>query len=163
MTQGNRSVSELGDDIGRQLTSFVSLLESVYTQDPELAEVLADDFSNRMRESYRELFVQMTSIISEELGKEPAKRMKPKKKRGRRPKSASNSSIDTTDISNAGVGVEELEENPQSLLANLNDGEDVDVMLGNALQQGGLTNRSAAPDPSSWDTNNPTMRRIDTD
>lgn len=162
MTQGNRSVSELGDDIGRQLTSFVSLLESVYTQDPELAEVLADDFSNRMRESYRKLFVQMTSIISEELGKEPSKRMKPKKKRGRRPK-AMNTPIDTTDISNAGVGVEELEENPQSLLANLTDGEDVDSMLGNALQRGGLTNRAAAPDPSSWDTNNPTMKRIDSD
>ena len=161
MTQGNRSVAELGDDIGRQLTSFVSLLESVYTQDPELAEVLADDFSNRMRESYRKLFVQMTSIISEELGKEPSKRMKPKKKRGRRPKTAVNDPVDTTDISNAGVGVEELEENPQSLLANLSDGEDVDLMLGNALQRGGLTNRAGSPDPSSWDTNNPTMKRID--
>ena len=30
MTQGNRSVAELGDDIGRQLTSFVSLLDILY-------------------------------------------------------------------------------------------------------------------------------------
>ena len=104
----------------------------------------------------------MTSIISEELGKEPSKRMKPKKKRGRSPK-VTNTPVDTTDISNAGVGVEELEENPHSLLANLSDGEDVDLMLGNALQRGGLTNRAGSPDPSSWDTNNPTMKRIDPD
>ena len=56
-----------------------------------------------------------------------------------------------------------MEENPQSLLANLSDGEDVDLMLGNALQRGGLTNRAGSPDPSSWDTNNPTMKRIDSD
>ena len=99
MTQGNRSVAELGDDIGRQLTSFVSLLESVYTQDPELADVLADDFSNKLRDSYQKLFVQMTATISEELAKEPSKRMKPKKKRGRRPKAAMDASVDTTDIS----------------------------------------------------------------
>ena len=161
MTQGNRSVAELGDDIGRQLTSFVSLLESVYTQDPELADVLADDFSNKLRDSYQKLFVQMTATISEELAKEPSKRMKPKKKRGRSPKASMDASVDTTDISNSGVGVEELEANPQSLLQNLSDGEDVDVMLGNALQRGGLTDRAGGSRTSSWDTDNPTMKRID--
>ena len=161
MTQGNRSVAELGDDIGRQLTSFVSLLEIFYTQDPELADVLADDFSNKLRDSYQKLFVQMTATISEELAKEPSKRMKPKKKRGRRPKAAMDASVDTTDISNSGVGVEELEANPQSLLQNLSDGEDVDVMLGNALQRGGLTDRAGGSRTSSWDTDNPTMKRID--
>ena len=103
----------------------------------------------------------MTATISEELAKEPSKRMKPKKKRGRRPKATMDASVDTTDISNSGVGVEELEANPQSLLQNLSDGEDVDVMLGNALQRGGLTDRAGGSRTSSWDTDNPTMKRID--
>ena len=164
MMQNTSGVSQLGEDIGRQLQSFISLLESVATQDSELAEVLADDFANQMRESYQQLFVEMTSKIREELAKDPSKRMKPKKRRGRKPKSSS-SIVDsvTTDISDAGVGVEELEENPQSLLRKLEDGEDVDALLGNALQGGGVTRRSSAPPPSSWDTDNPTMRRINPD
>jgi hypothetical protein len=160
--QNTSSVSQLGEDIGRQLQSFISLLESIHTQDSELAEVLAEDFSNRMRESYRQLFVEMTKTISEELSKDPSKRMKPKKRRGRKPKSAV-TEVDTTDISDSGVGVEELEENPQSLLRALEDGEDVNALLGNAMQSGGVTKRAAGTPPSSWDRENPTMRRIDPD
>ena len=104
----------------------------------------------------------MTKTISEELSKDPSKRMKPKKRRGRKPKSAI-TEVDTTDISDSGVGVEELEENPQSLLRALEDGEDVNALLGNAMQSGGVTKRSAGIPPSSWDRENPTMRRIDPD
>ncbi|MAH47483.1 hypothetical protein CMI37_16785 [Candidatus Pacearchaeota archaeon] len=171
MTQESSGVAQLGEDIGKQLQSFVSLLESVGTQDAELAEVLADDFANRMRISYQKLFVEMTSTISVELAKDPSKRLKPKKKRGRKRKidSAPIIAAPMTDLerrqalldSERGVGVEELEDNSAtSIVQNVENEDDIAGLLERTVRGGGPTSRASVSETTSWDTENPTMRRI---
>ena len=59
------------------------------------------------------------------------------------------------------MGAEELPENPDSLLAQINDPEQVDLALSQSMREQRVTDRSEGREPDSrFNRNNPTMKRI---
>jgi len=145
------SVGTLAGDLDSILRSFGSMLEGVYHIDEELASEIAEKFSNRLRDDARAIYAEMTAEISEGL-KKPAR--KPRK---RKIKTEMMESIDEPDRA---IGQEELPANDNTLL-HADDPGDVAVLAEKLLSNTRVTDRSGGPSTSSWDTNNPTMKRID--
>jgi len=93
----------------------------------------------------------MTAEISEGL-KKPAR--KPRK---RKIKTEMMESIDEPDRA---IGQEELPANDNTLL-HAEDPGDVALLAEKLLSNTRVTDRSGGANTSNWDTNNPTMKRID--
>ena len=147
------SVGTLAGDLDSILRSFGSMLEGVYHIDEELASEMADKFSTRLREDARAIYAEMTAEISEGLKKPP------KKPRKRRIKAEIVESSDFMDEPDRAIGQEELPANENTLL-HADDPGDVDLLAEKLLSNTRVTDRSGGSGTSSWDTNNPTMRRI---
>ena len=147
------SVGTLAGDLDSILRSFASMLEGIYHIDEELAAEMAEKFSNKLREHARGIYAEMTAEISEGL-KKPAK--KPRK---RRMKPEVMDSPDFADEPDRAIGQEELPANENTLL-HADDPGDVDLLAEKLLSNTRVTDRSGGSGTSSWDTNNPTMRRI---
>ena len=145
------SVGTLAGDLDSILRSFGSMLEGVYHIDEELAAEMADKFSNRLRETARAIYADMTAEISEGLKKPP------KKIRKRRIK------VDIIehefDAPDRAIGQEELPANENTLL-HAEDMSDVDLLAEKLLNSSRTTDRADGPNRSNYDTNNPTMRRL---
>ena len=148
------SVGTLAGDLDSILRSFGSMLEGVYHIDEELAAEIAEKFSNRLREDARATYAEMTAEISEGLKKPP------KKPRKRRIKAEIMESSDFIDEPDRAIGQEELPANENTLL-HAEDASDVDILAEKLLSNTRVTDRSGGSGTSSWDTNNPTMKRID--
>ena len=147
------SVGTLAGDLDSILRSFASMLEGIYHIDEELAAEMAEKFSTKLRENARGIYAEMTAEISEGL-KKPAK--KPRK---RRLKAEIVEPSDFVDEPDRAVGVEELPAQENTLL-HADDAGDVDLLAERLLSNTRVTDRSGGSGTSSWDTNNPTMRRI---
>ena len=145
------SVGTLAGDLDSILRSFGSMLEGVYHIDEDLAAEIAEKFSNRLRDDARAIYAEMTAEISEGL-KKPAR--KPRK---RKIKTEMMESIDEPDRA---IGQEELPANDNTLL-HAEDPGDVALLAEKLLSTTRVTDRSGGSNTSSWDTNNPTMKRID--
>jgi len=145
------SVGTLAGDLDSILRSFGSMLEGVYHIDEELASEIAEKFSNRLRDDARAIYAEMTAEISEGL-KKPAR--KPRK---RKIKTEMMESIDEPDRA---IGQEELPANDNTLL-HAEDPGDVALLAEKLLSNTRVTDRSGGANTSNWDTNNPTMKRID--
>jgi len=145
------SVGTLAGDLDSILRSFGSMLEGVYHIDEELASEIAEKFSNRLRDDARAIYAEMTAEISEGL-KKPAR--KPRK---RKIKTEMMESIDEPDRA---IGQEELPANDNTLL-HADDPGDVALLAEKLLSNTRVTDRSGGANTSNWDTNNPTMKRID--
>jgi len=170
MSTGAGNVRELGQDLTSILNSFASMLEGVYFVDEALAESLADKFSERLRTEVRSVYAEMAKDIAEALAKPPVKRRKRKKRSGEdsvagtAPMSDLERRQAQLDAASAerGMGVEELESNAEtSLIGQVATEEDVASRLERAMDSQMPTDRAGrAGQPSSWDTDNPTMRPI---
>jgi len=147
------SVGTLAGDLDSILRSFASMLEGIYHIDEELAAEMAEKFSNKLRENARAIYAEMTAEISEGL-KKPAK--KPRK---RRMKPEVMESPEFMDAPDQAIGLEELPEQDNTLL-HADDAGDVDLLAERLLNNTRATDRAGSAGTSSWDTNNPTMRRI---
>jgi len=145
------SVGTLAGDLDSILRSFGSMLEGVYHIDEDLAAEIAEKFSNRLRDEARAIYAEMTAEISEGL-KKPAR--KPRK---RKIKTEMMESIDEPDRA---IGQEELPANDNTLL-HAEDPGDVALLAEKLLSTTRVTDRSGGANTSNWDTNNPTMKRID--
>ena len=145
------SVGTLAGDLDSILRSFGSMLEGVYHIDEDLAAEIAEKFSNRLRDDARAIYAEMTAEISEGL-KKPAR--KPRK---RKIKTEMMESIDEPDRA---IGQEELPANDNTLL-HAEDPGDVALLAEKLLSNTRVTDRSGGANTSNWDTNNPTMKRID--
>ena len=145
------SVGTLAGDLDSILRSFGSMLEGVYHIDEDLAAEIAEKFSNRLRDDARAIYAEMTAEISEGL-KKPAR--KPRK---RKIKTEMMESIDEPDRA---IGQEELPANDNTLL-HAEDPGDVALLAEKLLSTTRVTDRSGGANTSNWDTNNPTMKRID--
>ena len=143
------TVKTLAEDLNNILQSFGSMLEGVYYIDEDLAAELADKFSARLHDTARAIYADMTSEISEGLKKPP-------KKRKRRNKIAEPEIIEQPDRA---IGAEEFPVQENTLL-NVLDSGDVDLLSDRLLKTERITSRAGGPNTSSWDTDNPTMRRI---
>ena len=157
-----RDVRSLAEDIQNMVVSYTSFMEGIALQDADLAWELADKYADRLRDMIREAFADLSADASEGLRK-PAK----KQKRRRKKKVAEVTSPESVAGTSTGVatpmGAEELPENPGSLLAQIQDPEQVDSALEQAMRNQNLTNRSegsGAP-ASRFNRNNPTMKRIE--
>jgi hypothetical protein len=148
------SVGTLAGDLDSILRSFGSMLEGVYHIDEELASEMAEKFSIRLREDARAIYAEMTAEISEGLKKPP------KKPRKRRLKAEMVGSSDFVDEPDRAIGQEELPAQENTLL-HADDVSDVDLLAERLLSNTRITDRSGGNATSGWDTNNPTMKRID--
>ena len=144
------TVRTLAEDLHNILQSFGSMLEGVYHIDEDLAAEMADKFSARLHETARAIYADMTAEISEGLKKPP-------KKRKRRNKIVE-SEVDMS-LPDRAIGAEEFPEQENTLL-NVADSGDVDLLAERLLRTERITSRAGGPNTSSWDTDNPTMRRI---
>ena len=151
-------VVNLAEDLDQILKSFSSMLEGVYFVDEDLAESLAVKFSEELRLEVRKVYASMAKDVAISLAKPPTKRRRKKKKVER---TSVSKTVIVEDGIEAGigmaVGVEELEDNLESLLQHVPDDQGA---LEDALTSQSLTARSGqqAPDATKWDTENPTMR-----
>ena len=146
------TVKTLAEDLNNILQSFSSILEGVYHIDEDLAAELADKFSARLHDTARAIYADMTAEISEGLKKPP-------KKRKRRNKIVEPEAIEQPDRA---IGAEEFPVQENTLL-NVLDSGDVDLLSDRLLKTERITSRAGNPNTSntsSWDTDNPTMRRI---
>jgi len=150
-----QSVGTLAGDLDSILRSFASMLEGIYHIDEELAADMAEKFSNKLRENARAIYAEMTAEISEGLKKPP------KKSRKRKVKAEIIEYDELIDSPDRAIGQEELPENENTLL-HADDSGDVDMLAERLLSNTRLTDRAGGSTTSSWDTNNPTMRRINT-
>ena len=148
------SVGTLAGDLDSILRSFGSMLEGVYHIDEDLAAEIAEKFSNRLRDDARAIYAEMTAEISEGLKKPP------KKSRKRRIKAEIMESSDFIDEPDRAIGQEELPANDNTLL-HAEDPGDVALLAEKLLSNTRVTDRSGGANTSNWDTNNPTMKRID--
>jgi len=148
------SVVTLAGDLDSILRSFGSMLEGVYHIDEDLAAEIADKFSNRLRDDARAIYAEMTAEISEGLKKPP------KKPRKRRIKAEIMEVPNFIDEPDRAIGQEELPANDNTLL-HADDPGDVALLAEKLLSNTRVTDRSGGPNTSNWDTNNPTMKRID--
>jgi hypothetical protein len=145
------TVRTLAEDLHNILQSFGSMLEGVYHIDEDLAAEMADKFSARLHETARAIYADMTAEISEGLKKPPKKRPKKRNK-------VVESGVDMS-LPDRAIGAEEFPEQENTLL-NVMDAGDVDLLAERLLQTERITSRAGGPNTSSWDTDNPTMRRI---
>ena len=145
------TVKTLAEDLHNILQSFGSMLEGVYHIDEDLAAEMADKFSARLHETARAIYADMTAEISEGLKKPPKKRPKKRNK-------VVESEVDMS-LPDRAIGAEEFPEQENTLL-NVMDAGDVDLLAERLLQTERITSRAGGPNTSSWDTDNPTMRRI---
>lgn len=145
------TVRTLAEDLHNILQSFGSMLEGVYHIDEDLAAEMADKFSARLHETARAIYADMTAEISEGLKKPPKKRPKKRNK-------VVESEVDMS-LPDRAIGAEEFPEQENTLL-NVMDAGDVDLLAERLLQTERITSRAGGPNTSSWDTDNPTMRRI---
>ena len=148
------SVGTLAGDLDSILRSFGSMLEGVYHIDEELASEIAEKFSNRLRDDARAIYAEMTAEISEGL-KKPAR--KPRKRKIKTEIMEVPNYIDEPDRA---IGQEELPANDNTLL-HAEDPGDVALLAEKLLSTTRVTDRSGGANTSNWDTNNPTMKRID--
>ena len=148
-------VSNLAEDLDQILKSFASMLEGVYFVDEDLAESLAVKFSEELRLEVRKVYAAMAKEVAVSLAKPPSKKKRRRKKNVEAPASA----VVAEEGVEMGVGVEELDENPGSLLKQVSDEASVQQSLDNALSSRAVTARSERqPNPTNWDLDNPTMR-----
>jgi len=148
-------VSNLAEDLDQILKSFASMLEGVYFVDEDLAESLAVKFSEELRLEVRKVYAAMAKEVAVSLAKPPSKKKRRRKKNVEAPASA----VVAEEGVEMGVGVEELDENPGSLLGQIQDEADVQQSLNKALSSRAVTARSERQSaPTNWDTDNPTMR-----
>ena len=145
------TVKTLAEDLHNILQSFGSMLEGVYHIDEDLAAEMADKFSARLHETARAIYADMTAEISEGLKKPPKKRPKKRNK-------VVESEVDMN-LPDRAIGAEEFPEQENTLL-NVADSGDVDLLAERLLRTERITSRAGGPNTSSWDTENPTMRRI---
>ena len=143
------TVKTLAEDLNNILQSFGSMLEGVYHIDEDLAAEIADKFSTRLHDTARAIYADMTAEISDGLKKPP-------KKRKRRNKIVESEAIEQPDRA---IGAEEFPAQENTLL-NVLDSGDVDLLSDRLLKTERITSRAGGPNTSSWDTDNPTMRRI---
>ena len=148
-------VSNLAEDLDQILKSFASMLEGVYFVDEDLAESLAVKFSEELRLEVRKVYAAMAKEVAVSLAKPPSKKKRRRKKNVEAPASA----VVAEEGVEMGVGVEELDENPGSLLSQVQDEAGVQQSLDRALASRAVTARSGRQsNPTNWDTDNPTMR-----
>jgi len=152
-----RDVASLAEDIQTMVGSYTSFMEGIALQDADLAWDLAEKYADRLRDMTREAFADLAAEASEGLRK-PAK----KKRRKRAAKVAR--VIEDAELEPSSVmpmGAEELPENPDSLLAQINDPSQVNSALGQSMRKQRTTDRSEGREPDSrYNQNNPTMKRI---
>ena len=150
-------VVNLAEDLDQILKSFSSMLEGVYFVDEELAEVLAVKFSEELRLEVRKVYASMAKEVATSLAKPPAKRRRRKQRAKATPEAVPVVAEEGVDM---GVGVEELDENPQSLLKQVQDEAAVQGALSDALSSQDVTSRAGrgSIESTQWDTANPTMR-----
>ena len=151
-------VVNLAEDLDQILKSFSSMLEGVYFVDEELAEVLAVKFSEELRLEVRKVYASMAKEVATSLAKPPAKRRRRKQRAKATPVEAV--PVVAEEGVDMGVGVEELDENPQSLLKQVQDEAAVQGALSDALSSQDVTSRAGrgSIESTQWDTANPTMR-----
>ena len=119
-----------------------------------MAAEIAEKCSNRLRDDARAIYAEMTAEISEGL-KKPAR--KPRKRKIKTEIMEVPNSIDEPDRA---IGQEELPANDNTLL-HAEDPGDVALLAEKLLSTTRVTDRSGGANTSNWDTNNPTMKRID--
>ena len=152
-------VSNLAEDLDQILRSFASMIEGVYFVDEDLAESLAAKFSEELRLEVRKVYAAMAKEVSVSLAKPPAKKRRQRKKVEKvvPVKEVAGGIEEGVEM---GVGVEELDDNPGSLLKHVQDESSVQSTLDEALASPAVTSRAGrrSPDATKWDTENPTMR-----
>ena len=148
-----RDVRSLGEDIQRMIIGgYTSFIEGIHLQDEDLAWELADKYADKLRDNVRRVFAELAGEASKALMKPPAK------KRRRRKKAQVSQPIVEDSRS---IGVEELPENPDSLVSQVTSEDDVALRLEKSMRSNVVTRRSDDPkDSSKWDQSNPTMKRI---
>ena len=158
MTTSNedRDVRSLGEDIQRMIIGgYTSFIEGIHLQDEDLAWDLADKYADKLRDNVRIVFAELAGEASKALMKPPAKR-----KRRRKAKTVEAPAPQQLADDSRSIGVEELPENPDSLVAQVTSEDDVAMRLEGAMRSNAVTRRAAdPPDSSSWDQNNPTLKR----
>ena len=151
-----RDVASLAEDIQTMVGSYTSFMEGIALQDAELAWDLAEKYADRLRDMTREAFADLASEASEGLRK-PAK--KKRKRRAKAEKAVNNAAAEISNV--LPMGAEELPENPDSLLAQINDPEQVDLALSQSMREQRITDRAEGREPDSrFNRNNPTMKRL---
>jgi len=154
---GERDVRSLGEDIQRMIIGgYTSFIEGIHLQDEDLAWELADKYADKLRDNVRIVFAELAGEASKALMKPPPKRRRRRKKA--QVVEAPQSPIDDS----RSIGVEELPENPDSLVAQVTSEDDVALRLEDAMRSNAVTRRAGdMQDSSRWDQNNPSLRRID--
>ena len=151
-----RDVASLAADIQTMVGSYTSFMEGIALQDSELAWDLAEKYADRLRDMTREAFADLAAEASEGLRK-PAK--KKRRKRAKVARVVEDAPLESSSV--MPMGAEELPENPDSLLAQINDPEQVNSALGKSMREQRITDRSDGREPDSrYNRNNPTMKRI---
>ena len=155
-TDNDRDVRSLGEDIQRMIIGgYTSFIEGIHLQDEDLAWELADKYADKLRDNVRIVFAELAGEASKALMKPPAKR-----KRKRKVKAVEAPTSQPLVEDNRRIGAEELPENPDSLLSQVTGEEDVAMRLEGAMRSNAVTRRATGtPDSSSWDQNNPTLKR----
>ena len=152
----DRDVASLAEDIQTMVGSYTSFMEGVALQDAELAWELAEKYADRLRDMTREAFADLAAEASEGLRK-PAK--KKRKRRARVTKVVEDAALEPSNA--MPMGAEELPENPDSLLAQINDPDQVDLALSQSMREQRITDPADGREPDSrFNRNNPTMKRI---
>jgi len=152
-----RDVASLAEDIQTMVGSYTSFMEGIALQDADLAWDLAEKYADRLRDMTREAFADLAAEASEGLRK-PAKK-KRRKRASKVEKVVDNATLETSNV--LPMGAEELPENPDSLLAQINDPEQVNSALSQSMREQRTTDRSEGREPDSrYNRNNPTMKRI---
>jgi hypothetical protein len=155
------SVSTLAEDLQGILSSFGSMLEGVYHVDEDLAAEIAEKFADRLRGDVRTIYAEMTAEISVGLTKPPKKK---KRTRRKTEDMLNDRPVDPGALDRI-MGAEELPENENTLLPSFDGDLDASNLLNSERITDRASNRGGPPrvSPSSsnsWDTDNPTMRRI---
>lgn len=139
----------IADEFRNIAASFSALIEGLSYMDIDVAEKLADEFSEKLIESSRSVFAEMAVKISEELGK-------PKKTKRRRKKVATVEVpvhqaplTEHEEFSEASIGNQELPFNEHSFLGGKAFSADVlDSGFQDELTGTGVTDRAANYPPT---------------
>jgi len=155
-TNEDRDVRSLGEDIQRMIIGgYTSFIEGIHLQDEDLAWDLADKYADKLRDNVRIVFAELAGEASKALMKPPAKK---KRRRARKSRASTQPTADES----RSIGVEELPENPDSLVSQVSGEDDVALRLEKSMRSNVVTRRSDEPsDSSRWNQNNPTLKRID--
>jgi len=153
-----RDVRSLGEDIQRMIIGgYTSFIEGIHLQDEDLAWDLADKYADKLRDNVRIVFAELAGEASKALMKPPAKR----RRKTRKTKEVEAPPQSRGDDSRT-IGVEELPENPDSLVSNITSEDDMALRLEQSMRSNVVTRRSEdSPSSSRWDQNNPTLKRVE--